>query len=554
MLHFYDKRSKTIYPIIGFLIGIVAFIIIYGVKILNPFYVDWLLGRGDLSQHYLGWEFYRKDIWRFPIGMTNRLAYPIETSVIFTDSIPILAAVFKVFNGILPQYFQYFGWWGLLCFGMQGYFGAKILNVWNIEYRCAFIGDVFIVLSPVMIYRMFMHTSLGGQWIILAAIYLFLRHDNQSGFSKKEILYWTILGFLIGGVHLYFFPMCFLFVAGSIIDSVIKNKRVKLIDIIPAFSFVIGTCCTFYILGGFTSHASGNAEGLGSFGFNLNAFFNGNDFSRVLPDFEQCGGGQHEGFAYLGLGIICMVVVCMVSLLLNLHTTKKSINENIVLVIIGIISFLLAVLPTVTYGGKVLLDIKLPKKVSELYAVFRTTGRFIWPTWYLIVLYCIKGVAGFTCKKVINVYILVICLLIQIFDISQALISRHEGFSEEIVYEYVNDYFWQKLSEYRNFRCVCFSYLGENIENCIQIGALALKYGWTMNAFYFARNIDGMWNNESALEHESPKSDCIYVFLPEQQELLQKLENELRYYHIGELVIGVTWLDEEGKVNDFSYE
>ncbi len=39
------------------IMGIVAFIAIYGINVLNPVYDDWLLGRGDLTQHYLGWCF-----------------------------------------------------------------------------------------------------------------------------------------------------------------------------------------------------------------------------------------------------------------------------------------------------------------------------------------------------------------------------------------------------------------------------------------------------------------------------------------------------------------
>jgi hypothetical protein len=97
---------------IGVALGIISFVIIYGIKVINPLYTDWLLGNGDLSQHYLGWEFFRKCEWIFPIGMTNKLAYPTETSVIFTDSIPVFAVIFKLFRSILPDRFQYFGIWG----------------------------------------------------------------------------------------------------------------------------------------------------------------------------------------------------------------------------------------------------------------------------------------------------------------------------------------------------------------------------------------------------------------------------------------------------------
>lgn len=557
MLYFYDGECKKLCPLVGFLLGIMAFVIVYGIKVLNPFYTDWLLGRGDLSQHYLGWEFYCQDIWRFPIGMTNRLAYPIETSVIFTDSIPIFAILFKLLSQFFEQPFQYFGLWGIMCFGLQGYISVKIFNIWCMDYRCALIGTIFIILAPIMIYRMFMHTSLGAQWIILVAIYLFLTHDSQCGFHRKEILHWCILGGLTAGVHLYFMPMCFLFLVGSIAKDAINSKQLKLGLMVPVGGYILGVCSNLYLLGGFTSHAIDTGEGLGNFGLNLNSFINSNGFSRILPDLGQCGGGQHEGFAYLGLGVICMSIVCMLSFAFPQPFMRKKVHENFIVIIgISTICFLAAVLPRITYGENVLLEIHLPQKISELYAVFRSTGRFIWPVWYLIVLYCVRRIARLVFKKGVNINlcILGICLAIQIFDISLSLASRNEMFSEEITYEYTNDDFWQKLSEYRNFNCVCFSYQGINIEYSIQIGVQALKHNWVMNSFYFARDIDGLWDNTGVLKYESPKSDCIYVFLPDQHEMLQDLENELRYYRIGELVIGVTWLDDNGNVNDFSYE
>ncbi len=69
---------------------------------------------GDPSQHYLGWEFYRRSDWFFPLGLTDQLAYPLKTSVIYTDSIPLFAVFFKLFRHILPAQFQYFGIWGVV--------------------------------------------------------------------------------------------------------------------------------------------------------------------------------------------------------------------------------------------------------------------------------------------------------------------------------------------------------------------------------------------------------------------------------------------------------
>ena len=89
-------------------LAIIIFISMYGIHVINPLYTDWLLSGGDLSQHYLGWRAYRNSSWSFPIGMVDVLAYPMKTSVIFTDSIPIMAVLFKIISPLLPDDFQYF--------------------------------------------------------------------------------------------------------------------------------------------------------------------------------------------------------------------------------------------------------------------------------------------------------------------------------------------------------------------------------------------------------------------------------------------------------------
>ena len=162
-------KTKTVYVAV-MVLGALCFFAVYGIRVLNPCYDDWLLNRGDLTQHYLGWCFFRESDWTFPFGLTNRLAYPDYSSVIYTDSIPLFAVFFKLLSPILPETFQYFGWWGLVCFVLQGLYAAKILNAFHVGKVQILIGSLLFILSPIVIEKMFRHTALGGHWIILWAI------------------------------------------------------------------------------------------------------------------------------------------------------------------------------------------------------------------------------------------------------------------------------------------------------------------------------------------------------------------------------------------------
>lgn len=64
----------------------------------------------------------------FPLGCTDYLSYPNKMSVVFTDSIPCFAVLFKILSPVLPDEFQYFGLWGMLCFVLQGILSVRIVR------------------------------------------------------------------------------------------------------------------------------------------------------------------------------------------------------------------------------------------------------------------------------------------------------------------------------------------------------------------------------------------------------------------------------------------
>ena len=106
------ERKNEYYALFltGCLMGVLCFIAVYGVKILNPGYDAWLLnGDLDLMQHYIGFGHYRNSSWTFPIGLISTLSKPYPMSVIYTDSIPLIAVFFKILSPLLPETFQYFG-------------------------------------------------------------------------------------------------------------------------------------------------------------------------------------------------------------------------------------------------------------------------------------------------------------------------------------------------------------------------------------------------------------------------------------------------------------
>ena len=97
-----SKKELSLLMAAGCLLGILCFVFIYGIKIINPLYDSWIFyGDNDLKQHYVGFCHLRNAAWSFPIGIIRSLSVPYDMSVIYTDSIPLFALIFKVFSGVL---------------------------------------------------------------------------------------------------------------------------------------------------------------------------------------------------------------------------------------------------------------------------------------------------------------------------------------------------------------------------------------------------------------------------------------------------------------------
>lgn len=533
--------------IIAALLGGIAFALIYGIKILNPLYTDWLLTGGDPSQHYLGWEFFRRSDWYFPFGLTDQLAYPLKTSVIYTDSIPIFAVFFKLFRSILPRQFQYFGIWGLLCFVLQGYYAAKILGERSSSKTVILAGSVFFIVSPIMIFRMYYHTALAAHWLILLAIYFYSKHEKEYRDIFRPVMQWGILGILIGSIHLYFVPMCGAILLGYILCSIWKERKIRIRFFYPGISFSVGLFLTIYLLGGFSSGADTGTNNLGLFSFNLNAFLNPMSYSTLLkntslwnwPFYTQ---GQYEGFSYLGMGIILLCACGIVLMVKNIFRRRKPSVYQVMTVLMSIGLIALAVSPTITWNDKLLLQLPYSSTIYKYWGIFGSCGRMAWPVVYFLMIFGITSIGNMKWKrKEISCVVLILACLVQVVDLSGQLYKRHENYSEKVVYQSpLAGTVWDDIISSGEYKHVVWVTHNVDHDDVIQVAVYAMKNDMTMGNFYFARGIDKRNITEEQLQNTS--EDCVYVFLKSddtfEYEIYENYEDVLHFYPCGDYMIG----------------
>jgi len=486
-----------------FIIGIIAiwwlFKNHFGFVVLNPLQISWLMSY-DWAQHFLGWQFYRNAPWDFPIGKITDFFYPIGTNIGYTDSIPLIAIPLKLFNKYLPPLFQYIGIWFLICYILQALFAILLLRTFKFNRFPLIIGMLFLLFAPPLLAR-FPHPSLCAHWLIIGSLWLWFYSNNKQK-QKKAIAWQIILLILSSLIHPY---LCFITYAFTIALLWKIFNNYSFIGLLKFFTFSIISffiiLINWYIIGyiGSISDSEYIASGFGWFSANLNTFFNGGDTSSFFKKLPVYSDGQFfEGYAYMGLGIILMLAIILFVWLLKLHKNckivnpfnKNTIKRNIALIIVVFALYLLSLSNIITLGKKVVFIIPIDEFLNKFLFAFRSSGRFIWPLYYLIFLFVIVyfGKQKFVSSKISNV-ILVSCLIIQFVDIkpltypfylnTNSYEESHSAFSfkkwEQLYANVDNIMFYPPFDRHYLYEddYIPFTYLAAKMKKKINIGYLA---------------------------------------------------------------------------------
>ncbi|MGL6187980.1 MAG: DUF6311 domain-containing protein, partial [Holosporales bacterium] len=210
------KKRLDIWTFVPWVMGMGGFFLVVGPRVLHFTNIAWL-GGGDPAAHYLGWAFFRDSPWTFPLGLNPAYGLQFSSSILFSDSNPLLAFIFKPFSFLLPHPFQYFGLWILSCFMLQGWFGWKLTSLLSKDRVVQVLCTGFFLFAPPMIWRLYGHLNLVGHFFILGALYgVFRPHFNN------RILFWGALLFLVSLVHPY---LLFMSLILWISDGIGRKKK-----------------------------------------------------------------------------------------------------------------------------------------------------------------------------------------------------------------------------------------------------------------------------------------------------------------------------------------
>lgn len=461
-------------------IGVVAALMIVGPAGMDPTNIGWS-GKGDSATHILGWWFFRNSPWSFPLGANPAYGLEFGSSIFYSDSIPLLAFAFKALSPWLPSAFQYLGLWAAFSIVLQAWFAWKLLGC--LESTRAgwirlFAAGLFTFSPPLMI-RVGGHTALSSHWLLVAGLYLYVKADDRS-----HRVAWPVLAFACSLIHSYLFVMLLaLWFAACLRRWLARaaGPRVLLVDAL----LVLCPALVGLWQAGFFMVQVKSAGGYGRFGANLLALANPGIYSYVMAPVAP-PAGFHEGYNFLGLG--CLLLVPMVlPALLSRRPSFLLVRRHWPLLLVLACLSAFALTNRISVSSLTLPAIPLPDAVLELANVLRSSGRMLWPTFYVVVLVLVVSLARRYEPRVAST-LLAIALVVQVADTSQGWLKHRRAFAAKRASIWPTPFqseFWQAAAtEYRRLRTVP---LQHHPDDYAVRAYYAASHGMATDSAYLAR-------------------------------------------------------------------
>jgi len=374
--------------VLGAVVGALGFLRYQNFALLDPTNVHAFIA-GDWGTHMLGWLHFRHaPLGHLPLGQVPHLGYPLGTSLLFTDAIPLLALGLRPVSALLPTDFQYLGLWLLASFVLQGALGAQIAALYLPSRVAIGASAVLFVLMPASLIRN-VHPALTAHWILLAVLYGALRGPHRTRWGLVTLVSLATL------IQPYLWAFAVILLLGVLLDDVRRGAATWVLATASGAACLAASLGLLALVGGFTAGYQTATGGFGSYSANLLTFVAPNGTSRFLH--LDTPPTQLEGFAYLGLGVLALQAIVGVLSLRDRRRRHPGDSRSVrgVPLATGVAVGLLAAFAVsdhVFVGSREVLTLSwVYDPIRPLAEKFRCSGRAIWPLMYLLVVLAIGG-------------------------------------------------------------------------------------------------------------------------------------------------------------------
>ena len=359
---------------------------------LLPGNVGWVLRGSDWGQSSIGLNAYlRASTW--PGSATPLILAPNGTHLLLMDANPLAGLLLAPFARWLPSGLQVIGPWLLLCLILHVGFAYALVRRHAPDFLAAWLGTALLTLLPTLFNR-YGHATLCAHWLILWALWIFV--DPRRA---RSLRHWAAVIAVAALVHSYLLLMVGAIWASALLhqfitapdgharrDSIIMAAGIGLLVLVLA------------LLDGVVGSGLVSTGTYGNFTLSLDALWNpaNPSYTALLPSSPSPAGNAaaFEGFQYLGAGLLGLVLL-MLALSFRRGPRDQwilAVRDRLVILLPALaVLTLLAIGPTIRWGGITRLQLHPDPALLALLDLVRASGRLFWPVAYVLVFFAVVG-------------------------------------------------------------------------------------------------------------------------------------------------------------------
>ena len=151
-------------------------------------------------------------------------------------------------------------------------------------------------------------------------------------------------------------------------------------------SYLAVSVAVFYSFGGFYGTVKTVDDSTSLYNASINSLFLPMGKSLFFTGGEH-GDMELEGFGYMGLASVILLIVALIALIMDWKNLWKSKKKSVIIICLLIVMFyIFSLSPVMMFSGKYVFSVNIiPGFLQKItWGLFRACGRFIWPVMYTL--------------------------------------------------------------------------------------------------------------------------------------------------------------------------
>lgn len=338
----------------------------------------------DMADGLVGYLYFVQSSWTVPLLHVPNLGAPAGTNIFWIDDaigwVSILGKLIYASTGVVVNLL---GFYLFACFALGGVaMTALIAAAGQRNLLGAVTGAVYGTAMPFFLFR-WGHMALGAQFLIVFGLGLYLK-------SRSAPRDWRLTAAWLGLLSMTLLTNAYLFVmVGGCWAAALAQRRLNgatsTAELALEGAGVVGAILGLMLL---TGILSADLRLAGSNDFGLYSMNVASPFipqmSGIVPGLAEYRVGpeaEYEGFAYLGLGLLGLLVLSLPAAVGWIRWRARS-HAALICVFAGML--LLAISTTVYLGDQRVFDLRLPEDLAYALGALRSSGRFFWLVGYAL--------------------------------------------------------------------------------------------------------------------------------------------------------------------------